>query len=89
MIIDIYSIKIVGWEVWPEETGTLASKLVERAILSEKIKGRPLVLHADNGVPIKSHTLKSKLEFLEVSSSYSRTRVGNDNLSFGSLIFLV
>ncbi|MFD3157316.1 DDE-type integrase/transposase/recombinase [Haloimpatiens sp. FM7330] len=68
MIIDIYSRKIVGWEVWPEETGELASELVERAILSEKIKGKPLVLHSDNGAPMKSHILKSKLEFLVVLS---------------------
>lgn len=78
MIIDIYSRKIVAWEVWHEETGELASKLVERAILSEKIKGKPLILHSDNGAPMKSHTLKSKLEFLGVLSSYSRPRVSND-----------
>lgn len=79
MIIDIYSRKIVAWEVWHEETGELASELVERAILSEKIKGKPLILHSDNGAPMKSHTLKSKLEFLGVLSSYSRPRVSNDN----------
>ena len=79
MIIDIYSRKIVGWEVWPEETGELASELVERAVISEKIKGKPLVLHSDNGAPMKSHTLKLKLEFLGVMTSYSRPRVSNDN----------
>jgi transposase InsO family protein len=79
MIIDIYSRKIVGWEVWPEETGELASRLVERAILSEKIKGKPLVLHSDNGAPMKSYTLKERLEVLGVLSSYSRPRVSNDN----------
>lgn len=79
MIIDIYSRKIVGWEVWPEETGELASDLVERAVISEKIKGNPLILHSDNGAPMKSHTLKSKLEFLGVLISYSRPRVSNDN----------
>lgn len=79
MIIDIYSRKIVGWEVWPEETGELASDLVERAVISEKIKGKPLILHSDNGAPMKSHTLKSKLEFLGVLTSYSRPRVSNDN----------
>lgn len=76
MIIDIYSRKIVGWEVCPYETGELASELVERAI---KIKGKPLVLHSDNGAPMKSHTLKSKLDFLGILSSYSRPRVSNDN----------
>lgn len=79
MIIDIYSRKIVGWEVWTEETGELACELVERAILSEKIKNKPLVLHSDNGAPMKSYTLKAKLEVLGVLSSYSRPRVSNDN----------
>ncbi|MGL5150050.1 MAG: IS3 family transposase [Clostridium sp.] len=79
MIIDIFSRKIVSCEVWNEENGELAADLVERAVLSEKIKGKPLVLHSDNGAPMKSHTLKSKLEFLGVLSSYSRPRVSNDN----------
>ena len=51
-IIDIFSRKIVGWEVWAEENGELASELVERAMLSEKVKIKnnknPLVLHSDN-----------------------------------------
>jgi putative transposase len=79
MIIDIYSRKIVAWEVWTEENGALASELVERALLAEKAKGKPMVLHSDNGAPMKSYTLKSKLEVMGVLSSYSRPRVSNDN----------
>ena len=79
VIIDIFSRKIVGWEVWKEELGELASELVERTVLAEKINGRPLVLHSDNGAPMKSYTLKAKLEMLGVMSSYSRPRVSNDN----------
>ena len=79
MILDIFSRKIVGWEVWEEELGELASELVEKAVLAEKIKGKPLVLHSDNGSPMKSYTLKAKLEMLGVMSSYSRPRVSNDN----------
>ena len=67
------------WEIWTEETGELAAELVERAIFAEKAKGKPLVLHSDNGAPMKSYTLKSKLELLGVLSSYSRPRVSNDN----------
>lgn len=78
-ILDIFSRKIVGWEIWPEETGALAADLVEKALLSENAKGKPLVLHSDNGAPMKSYTLKAKLEELGVLSSYSRPRVSNDN----------
>lgn len=79
MIVDIFSRKIVGWEVWTEETGELASTLVEKAIMNEKIRGNPLILHSDNGAPMKSFTLKAKLESLGVMSSFSRPRVSNDN----------
>ena len=40
---------------------------------------RPLVLHADNGSPMKSQTLRVKLEELGITPSYSRPRVSNDN----------
>lgn len=79
MIIDIFSRKIVGWEVWEDELGEYAAILMERAYLSEKVKRDQLVLHSDNGAPMKSFTLKSKLEVLGVISSYSRPRVSNDN----------
>lgn len=79
MIMDIFSRKIVGWEVWPEENGEYAAELVERAVILEKVRNTPLVLHSDNGAPMKAVTLKTKLEFLGVMSSYSRPRVSNDN----------
>jgi putative transposase len=79
MVMDIFSRKIVGWEVWETESGELASILMERAVINEKIKGKPLVLHSDNGAPMKSYTLKAKLEMLGVIASYSRPRVSNDN----------
>ena len=79
MIIDIFSRKIVGWEVWENETGEHACELVEKAVLSEKTKGMPLVLHSDNGSPMKASNLKAKLEMLGIMASYSRPRVSNDN----------
>lgn len=79
MVMDIFSRKIVGWEVWEAESGELAAALMERTIINEKTRGKPLVLHSDNGGPMKSHTLKTKLETLGVMPSYSRPRVSNDN----------
>lgn len=79
MIMDIFSRKIVGWEIWQEENGELAAELIEKSIIAEKIRYKPLVLHSDNGAPMKSFTLKSKLESLGVTPSYSRPRVSNDN----------
>lgn len=79
MIVDIFSRKIVGWEIWDCETGEFAAILVEKAVMNEKIKGKPLILHSDNGAPMRSYTLKAKLESLGVMSSFSRPRVSNDN----------
>ncbi len=78
-ILDIYSRKITGWDVHDCEHGDHAATLVHRAVLSEGCPSETLVLHADNGAIQKGSTLRAKLEFLGVSSSFSRPRVSNDN----------
>ena len=79
MIIDIFSRKIVGYEVWEEENGEHSNTLIQRALLSERINGELLVLHSDNGGPMKAATFLGTLEKLGVQSSFSRPRVSNDN----------
>lgn len=79
MIIDIFSRKIVGWEVFHAESAENARTVIERAVLAERIIDRPLVLHADNGSPFKGATLLDKLRELNIESSFSRPRVSNDN----------
>ena len=64
MFMDIYSRKLVGYEVYEEESGTYAVIVLQRALLSEQCFNKPVVLHADNGAPMKSQTLKIKLEEL-------------------------
>jgi putative transposase len=78
-IIDVYSRKLVTWEVHDRECSQLASELVQRAVLREQCLLTPLVLHSDNGSPMKGSTLRAKLESLGIVSSYSRPRVSNDN----------
>lgn len=85
LIEDIYSRKIVGWEVHERETGEWAAALLQRSIMAEQCFGQPLVLHADNGSPMKSQTMRVKLEELGISPSYSRPRVSNDNAFSESL----
>jgi transposase InsO family protein len=79
LIVDIYSRKIVGWEVHDRESSEQASVLIRKAVLSEGCIGQPLVLHADNGSPMKGSTMKTTMEKLGITSSYSRPRVSNDN----------
>lgn len=81
LVMDLFSRKIVGWEVHAQECGEHAASLLKRTVLAEGVRRerRPLVLHADNGSPMKSATLLETLRFLGVSPSHSRPRVSNDN----------
>lgn len=78
---DIFSRKIVGFEVYEHESGDLAANLLQRIVMQEQCFNKPIsvVLHSDNGAPMKSQTLKAKMEEMGVISSYSRPRVSNDN----------
>lgn len=79
LIIDIYSRKIVGWEVHEQEGGVEAAELIQKTVLREQCFQKPLVLHADNGSPMKSQTMQTKLYDLGIIASHSRPRVSNDN----------
>ena len=81
LILDIYSRKIVVWEVEVEESGAHGAALVQQTALREGTARltQPLVLHADNGSPMKSATLLATLQWLGVQPSHSRPRVSNDN----------
>lgn len=87
---DLYSRKISGWEVWENENAEHASELVKRIYRDEKIymrniKERPLVLHSDNGSPMKGATMLETLYALGITPSRSRPRVSNDNAYAESL----
>lgn len=77
-IIDVWSRKIVGWDVHDMQTDELAAHLISRAKASEQFD-RGLVLHADNGKAMRGKTMLVKLEELGVIPSFSRTRVSDDN----------
>jgi putative transposase len=79
MMLDVFSRKIVGYEVHEAESAELAALLMRRASLAEGLAGRPLVLHSDNGSPMKGATMLATLENLGVVASFSRPRVSNDN----------
>jgi transposase InsO family protein len=79
MIVDVYSRKIVGWEIHCSENARLAAALIQKALLAEGCVLNPPVLHADNGGPQKGFTMRAKLESLGIMPSYSRPGVSNDN----------
>ena len=81
LILDLYSRKIVGWEVHETDAAEHAAHLVRRAALAEDIAAldaKP-VLHGDNGATLKATTVLAMLHWLGVKPSYSRPRVSDDN----------
>jgi len=79
MIMDVYSRKIVGWEVYDSESAEQASIVAKKAYLREGIAGRSIFLHSDNGAPMKGATMLSTLQKLGIMPSFSRPSVSNDN----------
>ena len=87
LILDLYSRKIVGWEVHDSDTADHAAHLVQRTALAEGIAALTVkpVLHGDNGSTLKATTVLSMLHWLGVKPSYSRPRVSDDNAYAESL----
>lgn len=79
MIIDVFSRKIVGWEVHDRECGEYAADLLHRTHLREGIARQESVLHSDNGSPMKAQTMLAMMDKLNVTASFSRPSVSNDN----------
>ncbi len=78
LLVDVYSRRIMGWEVAEEESADRAAALFKRAW---EAAGRPegLTLHSDNGGPMKGSTMLVTLQKLGVVPSFSRPRVSDDN----------
>ena len=79
LVEDIFSRKIVGWEVHEDESADHASVLMRKACLAEGIRQQGLILHSDNGGPMKGATMLATLQGLGVVPSFSRPSVSDDN----------
>ena len=79
LVMDIYSRKVVGWQVYEEESSALAADLMTDICRREGVKRHCVTLHSDNGSPMKGATLLATLHDLGVIPSFSRPSVSNDN----------
>ncbi len=79
LIMDVWSRKIVGFEVHEVESASLASKLFMKTVENNGVRPEKLVLHSDNGAPMRGETMVATLERLGVFASFSRPRVSDDN----------
>ena len=77
--MDLFSRKIVGWEVHDIESMELSAKLLIQICDNEKIKKEQLHLHSDNGGPMKGATMLATMQWLGVMPSFSRPSVSDDN----------
>ena len=79
LFVDLFSRKIVGWQVYEEESSHLASDLMRDIARREHLAPGQVILHSDNGGPMKGATMLATLQALGVIPSFSRPAVSNDN----------
>lgn len=79
LVMDIFSRKIVGWQIHETEASGLAADLVRDICRNENIQRQQIILHSDNGSPMKGATMLATLQELGVTPSFSRPSVSNDN----------
>ena len=79
LVMDIYSRKIVGWQIHEAECSTLAGELLTDICMREGVEKGRVTLHSDNGSPMKGATMLATLQKLGVATSFSRPSVSNDN----------
>ncbi len=88
LILDLYSRKVVGFEVHDTDSAEHAAHLARGTALAEGVHAMPLrpVLHGDNGATLKATTVLAMLHWLGIKPSYSRPRVSDDN-AFAEALF--
>jgi putative transposase len=79
LFLDIFSRKVVGWQVYDDESADLAAEVIVDICKREQVPPQQVVLHSDNGSPMKGATMLATLQRLGVMPSFSRPAVSNDN----------
>jgi transposase InsO family protein len=79
LFVDLFSRKVVGWQVYECESAELASALLQDICARQGIAAGQLVVHSDNGAPMKGETMLATMQRLGVAPSRSRPSVSNDN----------
>lgn len=79
LALDVWSRRIVGWDVQCEENAEHGARLISKACADEGVPRDHLTLHQDNGAPMKAATFLARLQALGVAASFSRPGVSDDN----------
>jgi transposase InsO family protein len=79
MFMDVFSRKIVGWQVYECESSANAAQILKDICQHEGIARHQVVLHSDNGTPMKGLSMLAMMQTLGVVPSFSRPSVSDDN----------
>ena len=79
LVLDIFSRKVVHHEVNERESAELAAEMITKACANNNINKLQLTLHSDNGGPMKGAPMLATLQWLGITTSFSRPKVSNDN----------
>ncbi len=79
LILDVWSRKIMGAKVYLEKCNERAAEPFKQTCRRHDLDPEGVVLHSDNGGPMKGSTMLATLKLLGVVTSFSRPRVSDDN----------
>lgn len=79
LVLDVWSRRIVGWRVHERESAELAASMVRDICDEDGIDSNGLILHSDNGLPMRGSTMIATLQALGIVPSFSRPHVSDDN----------
>ena len=79
LVMDVWSRKIIAATVFSKECGQNSALMLVEAYHRHGVDPDGLVLHSDNGGPMKGSTMLATLQRLGVVPSFSRPGVSNDN----------
>jgi putative transposase len=72
VVMDVWSRKLVAWTIEAEESAEHAEAMIAAACEREGVRRDQLVIHSDNGAPMKAATLLAFLQAIGVVPSFSR-----------------
>jgi len=79
LVEDVWSRKIIGWQVHEREGHDLAAVMLRELVTGEDAPKPGLVLHADNGNAMRGSSMLSTMQRLGIVPSFSRPGVSDDN----------
>lgn len=79
VILDLYSRKVVGWELSGTRTVALTLAALDNAIRNRKIE-KGMIFHSDRGAEYGAHVYQERLKQIGIRPSMNRPGYMNDNV---------